>query len=171
MKLWWQKNNASLTLTITSLPSLACRLKCTISGLNPVSICLYIWWHVSISSTARSMWSPGRPLWAPSAKVPGRKHTRWSCRVTRQGEAQSGGGMMKDNDEGRNWLDRLTEIQTNFTVTHSAKAQRRIDFTRPAAVASLSFGSVWNTLWQSTALVLCVVLPLTQQPMEYKVQM
>lgn len=74
-------NKLSLTFTITSLPSLACRLKCAISGLSPVSICLYIWWQVSISCTARSIWSPGRPLWAPRARVPGRKHTRWSCRV------------------------------------------------------------------------------------------
>lgn len=43
-------------------------------------------------------------------------------------------------------MDRLTEIKTDFTVTHSTKAQRPIDFTRPAVVASLSFGSVCNTL-------------------------
>lgn len=32
-----------ITLTYISRLSLACRLKCAISGLRPVSICLYIW--------------------------------------------------------------------------------------------------------------------------------
>lgn len=43
-----------------------------------------------MSFTARSMWSPGSPLWAPSAKVPGRKHTRWSWRMTRDDRAKPG---------------------------------------------------------------------------------
>lgn len=93
----------ALTLTTTSFPSLACRLKWAISGLRPVSICLYIWWHVSISCTARSMWSPGSPLWTPRARVPGRKHTRWSCRAAEIKTRQ----VMNGSDNGGTAVRRL----------------------------------------------------------------
>lgn len=122
-----------LTLTITSRPSLACRLKCAISGLSPVSICVYIWWQVSISCTARSMWSPGRLLWAPSAKVPGRKHTRWSCRAVTRGKRYNhevkDWEMVRGNDESWNWLNWLTERKTVSTSVCAATDSTRQAFT------------------------------------------
>lgn len=164
IKCWFKKENDQiwrLTFTTTSRPSPACRLKCTISGLRPVSICLYIWWHVSISSTARSMWSPGRPLWAPSAKVPGRKHTRWSWRVTRERGAIR---MRLRNDQrmsGWNWLDCRTDWLHRSSYSESLKkTQRLTELTKRVLfedVGSLTFGSVQNILGQSGVSILCVV--------------
>lgn len=86
----------------------AIRLKWAISGLSPVSICLYIWWHVSISLMARSMWSPGRLLWAPRARVPGRKHTRWSWRSHSAGER-------REEERGRRMV---TEVSCDSCARH-----------------------------------------------------